>query len=393
MEGIYLDYNSTTPTAPEVTAAMAPFFAERFYNPSNQYRRGQEARRAVGDAREQVAALLGAASPSEVVFTAGGSEADNLAIKGVAFARRDRGRHIITSAVEHPAVQETCAWLAGEGFDVTFLAVDEGGYVGGDELAAAIRDDTVLVSIMHANNEVGGVQPIAELAAAAHERGVLFHTDAVQSIGKIPVNVADLGVDLLSISGHKFYGPKGIGALYVRAGVELVPVIHGGHQEEGRRAGTHNTAGIIGLAKALEMAVAGREEESKRLGRLRDKLRDGILARVPSAVIMTPAGATVPNTLSVCFQGIDGEAVMLGLDLDDICVSTGSACASGAAEPSHVLLAMGCPPELARGSIRFSLGKYTRAEDIGRVLEALVPLVARLVAASPAAGEVSRAPK
>ena len=384
MEGIYLDYNSTTPTDPEVARAMAPFFTDNFANPLNLHRFGRRARRPVDEAREKVAALLGADSAEEIVFTAGGSEADNLALKGVAFARR--GRHVITSAVEHPAVLVACEWLADEGYDVTFLPPDDKGVIHADVLAAAVRADTVLVSVMHANNEVGTVEPVAELAAVARERGVLFHTDAVQSVGKIPVNVKDLGVDLLSISAHKFYGPKGVGVLYVRSGVELVPVIHGGHQEEGRRAGTHDTPGIIGLARALELAVASCAEERERLGRLRDKLKDGVVALPSPVVVMTPGENAIPNTLNVCFPGIDGEAVMMALDLEGISVATGSACATGSAEPSHVHTAMGCPPEVARGSVRFSLGKYTTEEDIGRVLEVLPAVVERLRAVSPTQG-------
>jgi cysteine desulfurase len=384
MEGIYLDYNSTTPTAPEVVEAMVPFFTDNFANPFNLHRFGQRARGPVNEARESVAALLGAASPDEIIFTAGGSESDNLAVKGVAYARRERGRHVITSGVEHPAVLAACEWLADEGWDVTFLAPDNEGAVHADQLAAAIRPDTVLVSIMHGNNEVGTIEPIAELAAAARERGVLFHTDAVQTAGKIPVNVNDLGVDLLSISAHKFYGPKGVGVLYVRNGVELVPLIHGGHQEEGRRAGTHNTPGIIGLARALELATAGAEEEGKRLARLRNKLKDGILAMPGRVVVITPDENAMPNTLNVCFPGVEGESIILALDVEGISAATGSACATGSSEPSHVHVAMGCPAEVARGSVRFSLGKYTTEEDIGRVLEVLPPVVERLRAISPA---------
>jgi cysteine desulfurase len=384
MEGIYLDYNSTTPTAPEVVEAMAPFFTDNFANPFNLHRFGQRARGPLDDAREKVAALLGANSPDEIIFTAGGSESDNLAVSGVAYARRERGRHLITSAIEHPAVLATCEWLADEGWDVTFLAPDNEGIVHAEALAAAIRPDTVLVSIMHGNNEVGTIEPIAELAAVARERDVLFHTDAVQTTGKIPVDVRDLGVDLLSISAHKFYGPKGVGALYVRDGVGLVPVIHGGHQEGGRRAGTHNTPGIIGLARALELATAAAEAEGKRLARLRDKLKDGILAMPGRVVVMTPDRNAMPNTLNVCFPGVEGESIMLALDVEGISAATGSACATGSSEPSHVHLAMGCPAEVARGSVRFSLGKYTTEEDIGRVLEVLPPVVERLRAISPA---------
>jgi len=387
MKAIYLDYNATTPTLPEVSEAMAPFAGDVFGNAASIHKFGQAARGPLSRARLRVAELLGAADADEIIFTAGGSEADNLAIKGVAFAYRDKGRHIITSSIEHPAVLATCEWLADEGWDVTFLPVDEGGLVGVDALAAALRDDTVLVSIMHANNEIGTIQPIKELAAVARERGVLFHTDAVQTAGKIPVDVNALGVDLLAISAHKFYGPKGVGALYVRRGVEVVPVIHGGHHEEGRRAGTHNTPGIVGLAKALELACASIPAEGERIARLRDKLRDGIFAKIPSAIAVGAAAALTPNTLNVCFPHIDGEAVLLGLDMEGIAVSTGSACASSSTEPSHVLLACGVPPEVARGSLRFSLGKYTTDADIDRVLEVLPPIVARLRALSPTAGE------
>jgi cysteine desulfurase len=384
MEGIYLDYNSTTPTAPEVVEAMRPFFTENFANPSTYHAFGRRAAGPAATAREKVAEVLGADSPEEIVFTGGGSEADNLAVKGAACALRERGRHIITSAVEHPAVLISCEWLAEEGWDVTFLAPDTEGIISPESLAAAVREDTVLVSVMHANNEVGTIEPVAELAAVARERGVLFHTDAVQTAAKIGVNVKDLGVDMLSISAHKFYGPKGVGALYVREGVPLVPVIHGGHQEEGRRAGTHNTPGMVGLAAALALGAADWREEAERLGRLRDRLLDGILASVGSVVVMTPTRHAMPNTLSVCFPGIDGEALMLALDMEGISVGTGSACATGSAEPSHVLTAMACPPEVARGSLRFSLGKYTRPEDIARVLEVLPPAVERLRAVSPA---------
>jgi cysteine desulfurase len=384
MESVYLDYNSTTPTAPEVVEAMRPFFTENFANPSNLHAFGRRAAGPTAAAREKVAELLGADSPEEIVFTGGGSEADNLAVKGAAYALRERGRHVIASAIEHPAVLVSCEWLAEEGWDVTFLPPDTEGVIAPAKLEAAIREDTVLVSVMHANNEVGTIEPIAELAAVARGRGVLFHTDAVQAAGKIAVDVKDLGVDLLAISAHKFYGPKGVGALYVRSGVELVPVVHGGHQEEGRRAGTHNTPGIIGLAAALELACAHRREEAERLRSLRDRLKEIVLTLPGPVVVMTPERNAMPNTLSVCFPGIEGEALMLALDMEGISVGTGSACAAGSGEPSHVLTAMACPPEIARGSLRFSLGKYSRAEDVERVAEVLPPAVERLRAVSPA---------
>lgn len=380
---VYLDYNATTPCDPAVIEAMLPYFFEGGYNASSIHYFGQQAMEAVAEARRYIATALGSISPGEIIFTGGGSEADNLAIKGVAYSMRDKGRHIITTSVEHPAVIETVEWLGDEGWDITFLPVDGYGMVYPEEIEAAIRPDTVLVSVMHANNEVGTVMPLADIGAVCRDRGVLFHTDAVQSVGKLAVDVNDLNVDMLSMASHKFYGPKGVGALYVRSGIELTPVIHGGHQEGGRRAGTLNQAGIVGIAKALELALSDRAEEEVRLDGLKRKLHDAIITELPDTVIVGHPVDVLPGTLNACFPGIDGESVLLGLDMEGFAVSTGSACSSGSTEPSHVHLAMGVPAEVARGSIRFSLGRYTKEEDIDRLIRVLPPIVKRLKEMSP----------
>jgi len=385
MDEVYLDNNATTLCDPAVVEEMLPFFTEKGYNPSSIHRLGQKVGREVAKRRERVAELLGAASPDEIVFTAGGSEADNLAIIGAAYKYRDRGRHVITTPVEHPAVMESCDWLAREGWDVTYLPVDETGLVDPGDLDAAIRADTILVSVMHANNEVGTVEPIVELGGICRDRGVLFHTDAVQSVGKLPVNVGQLKVDMLAIAAHKFYGPKGVGALYVRSGVELEPVIHGGHQERGRRAGTTNAAGVVGLAKALELAVVGQADESALLLKLRKRLVDAIKRDIPRALIVGHPEKVLPGTVNVCFPGLDGEAVLLALDSEGFAVSTGSACSSGSPEPSHVHLAMGIKPEVARGSIRFSMGRYNTENEVDRLIRILPAVVRRLAEVSPLA--------
>ncbi|UCE27061.1 MAG: cysteine desulfurase [Candidatus Coatesbacteria bacterium] len=387
MNEVYLDNNATTVCDPAVVEEMSPFFTEKGYNPSSIHRLGQAVGREVAKRREQVAGLLGASSPDEIVFTAGGSEADNLAVIGAAYNYRDRGRHVITTPVEHPAVLEPCDWLAEEGWDVTYLPVDETATVNAGDLEAAIRDDTVLVSVMHANNEVGTVEPITELGRICRERGVLFHTDAVQSIGKLPVNVGQLNADMLAIAAHKFYGPKGVGALYVRSGVELEPIIHGGHQEGGRRAGTTDAAGIVGLAKALEMAVNGQEREADHLGKLRKRLVKAVNEDMPEAIIVGHPENVLPGTVNVCFPGLDGEAILLALDAEGFAVSTGSACSSGSPEPSHVHLAMGIKPEVARGSIRISMGRYNTEEEIERLVRILPAIVRRLLEVSPLAGK------
>lgn len=387
MNEVYLDNNATTLCDPAVVEEMLPFFTEKGYNPSSIHRLGQEVGREVAKRRERVAELLGASSPDEIVFTAGGSEADNLAIIGAAYKHRDKGRHVITSPIEHPAVLGSCDWLAQEGWDVTFLPVDETGLVSPGDLEAVIRDDTVLVSVMHANNDVGTVEPITELGGICRDRGVLFHTDAVQSVGKLPVNVEQLNADMLAIAAHKFYGPKGVGALYVRSGVELEPIIHGGHQEGGRRAGTTNAAGIVGLTKALEIAVEEQRQEAVHLLRLRKRLVNAINEDIPEAMIVGHPEMVLPGTVNVCFPGLDGEAALLALDSEGFAVSTGSACSSGSPEPSHVHLAMGIKPEVARGSIRISMGRYNTEAEIERLIRILPAIVRRLLEVSPLANK------
>ena len=387
MNEVYIDNNATTLCDPAVVEEMLPFFTDKGYNPSSIHRLGQEVGREVAKRRERVAELLGASSPDEIVFTGGGSEADNLAIIGAAYKYRDKGRHVITSPVEHPAVLGSCDWLAQEGWDVTFLPVDETGLVSPGDLEAVIRDDTVLVSVMHANNDVGTVEPITELGGICRDRGVLFHTDAVQSVGKLPVNVEQLNADMLAIAAHKFYGPKGVGALYVRSGVELEPVIHGGHQEGGRRAGTTNAAGIVGLTKALEIAVEEQRQEAVHLLRLRKRLVDAINEDIPEAIIVGHPEMVLPGTVNVCFPGLDGEAALLALDSEGFAVSTGSACSSGSPEPSHVHLAMGIKPEVARGSIRISMGRYNTEAEIERLIRILPAIVRRLLEVSPLANK------
>ncbi len=375
---VYLDNNATTPVRPEVFEAMVPFLQSQFGNPSSLHHWGKRARRAVEQAREEVANLIGAADPEEIFFTSGGSESDNLALKGVALPQWKQGKQIITSQIEHPAVLDTCRLLESYGFKVVYLPVDRYGVIDPASLEEALTPDTVLVSIMHANNEVGTIQPIAELAALAKSRGVLFHTDAVQSVGKIPVDVQALGVDLLSLSGHKLYAPKGIGALYVRKGTALWPLINGGHQEEGLRAGTENVAGIVALGKACALAQQEQESENKRLTILRDQLHHGICAAVPDVSLHGHPTQRLPTTVNLGFGGIEGEALLIHLDLQGVAVSTGSACSSGSLEPSHVLEAMALSAEEIQGAIRFSLGWENTAEDIAYVLDILPGIVEQL---------------
>ncbi len=379
---IYLDHASTTPMRPEVLEAMLPFFREQYGNPSSIYQIGREARKALDSSRDLVAAMMGA-DAQEIIFTAGGSEADNLAIKGAAFARRHRGNHIITSAIEHPAVLDTCRYLAKHGFEVTFLPVDAQGLVHPAAVAAAIKPETIMVSIMHANNEIGTIQPIAEISEILREKSILFHTDAVQTVGHIPVNVKDLGVDLLSLSAHKFYGPKGVGALYVRRGVRLDPLINGGGQERNRRAGTENVAGIVGLATALELAIAEIDSVTEHLRPLQDKLITRVLGVVPHTRLNGHREQRLPGNVSLCFEFIEGESLLLNLDMHGIAASSGSACTSGSLEPSHVLLALGLPHEIAHGSLRLTLGKDTTEAEIDTVVEVLPGIVDRLRQMSP----------
>ena len=382
MRRIYLDYAATTPTHPEVVQAMLPYFTENFGNPSSVHSLGQEASLAVEEARKKVAHLIGA-RPQEIFFTSGGTEANNLAIKGVALANRNRGNHIITTPIEHHSVLETCKFLEESGFEITYLPVDGQGLVDPGNVRKALTPKTILISIMLANNEVGTIEPLAEIGKIAREAEVYFHTDAVQAVGHIPVDVEELGVDLLSASAHKLYGPKGIGALYIRKGTRLVPLAHGGEQESGHRAGTENVPGIVGFGKAAEIAEGEMEEEAKRLASLRDRLITGVLSSVERAWLNGHPIQRLPNNANLSFEFIEGESLMLSLDLEGICVSTGSACSSTSLAPSHVLLAMGLPPEKALSSLRITLGRWTTEEDIEQVLEALPRAVARLRAMSP----------
>ncbi len=379
---VYLDHNATTPLAPEVREAMLPFLADEFGNASSIHSFGQRARAAVERARAQVASFIGA-HEKEIVFTSGGTEADNLAIQGVVAASDRARKHIITSQIEHHAVLNTCQALEAAGVAVTYLPVDSAGGVNPGDVERAITPDTVLITIMHANNELGTVQPIAEIARLARERHIPFHTDAVQSVGKLPVDVRALGVDLLSLSAHKIYGPKGVGALYVRRGTRLRPLLFGGHHERDRRPGTENVAGIVGLGAAAELARAHLEEEARRISSLRDELEARILARVPACAVNGDPARRVPNTTNIHFDYVEGEALVIALDLKGVACSTGAACSSGAVEPSHVLTAIGLPPERARASLRFSLGRGTTREDIEYASEILPGVVEHLRELSP----------
>jgi len=379
---IYLDYTATTPTHPEVVKAMLPYFTDAFGNASTIYSYGQEAKGAIEEARDKVADLIGAQS-EEIVFTSGGTEADNFALEGVAFAKESKGNHIITSSVEHHAVIETCKFLERRGFRVTYLPVDEYGLVAPDDVKRAITDKTILISVMQANNEVGTMEPIAEIGKIAKEAGIYFHTDAVQTVGHIPVDVNELRVDLLSMSAHKLYGPKGVGALYIRKGTKLIPFMHGGEQERRRRASTENVPGIVGFGKATELAQHEMAEEAERLVYLRDQLTEGLLERIDYTRLNGHPIKRLPNNANISVDFVEGESMLLNLDLEGICASTGSACSSSSLEPSHVLRALGLSPEQAHGSLRFSLGKWTTEEEIGRVLEVLPKIVVKLRAMSP----------
>jgi len=382
MGRIYLDYAATTPTHPEVVKAMLSHFTDAFGNPSSIYSYGQEAKGAIEEARTKVAELI-SARDEEIVFTSGGTEADNFALEGVAFANGSKGDHIITSSIEHHAVLETCKFLERRGFNVTYLPVDEYGLVDPDDVRRAITDRTILISVMHANNEVGTIEPIAEIGKLAREAGVYFHTDAVQTVGHIPVDVNALGVDLLSISAHKLYGPKGVGALYIRKGTKLLPFMHGGEQEGGRRASTENVPGIVGFGKAVEIALREMSGEAGRLTCLRDRLTNGLLDRIDHSRLNGHPVTRLPNNVNISIDFIEGESMLLNLDLEGICASTGSACGSGSLEASHVLLAIGLPHELAHGSLRFSLGKWTTGQELERVFDVLPRIVAKLRAMSP----------
>ena len=377
---VYLDHNASTPVHPEVLAEMLPYFSEIFGNPSSIHAFGREAREGLDRARERVAGYLGV-SPQEIVFTSGGTESDNLAVKGLAWAR-GRG-HLITSRIEHHAVLRACQALEGHGFDVTYVGVDEHGMVDPDEVRRAIRPDTIAVSVMHANSEIGTIQPIGEIGRLTRERGIPFHVDAVQTLGKIPFDVGALGIDALSFSAHKIYGPKGVAGLYVRKGTKMVAVQHGGEHERRRRAGTENVAGIVGLGKAVEVRARDMAAEAGRLAALRDRLVDGLRARVPEVRLSGHPVQRLPGTASLLFRHVESESIVLGLDLKGIAVSAGSACTSGNVEPSHVLVAMGVPLDWAMGAVRCSLGRSTTAGDIDYVVECAEPLVRKLRAALP----------
>lgn len=377
MNQIYMDYAATTPTDKRVVAAMLPYFEEVFGNPSSLHAFGQEAGAAVEGARARIASFLGA-TPPEIIFTSGGTESDNFAIKGVAYANRKRGDHIITSSIEHRAVLETCRFLEVEGFRVTYLPVNGEGLVDPAAVAGAITDRTVLVSIMHANNEIGTIQPIAEIGKLVREREIYFHTDAVQTFGHLPLKPAELNVDLLSASAHKLYGPKGAGMLYIRKGTRVVPFMNGGEQEGGRRASTLNVPGIVGFGKAVELAGGELAEETARLTALRDRFIRGLADRVEGIRLNGHPVLRLPNSVSISVPHVEGEGMLLSLDMMGIACSTGSACSSAGVEASHVLTAIGQPPELAHGSLRFSLGRSTKESDIDAVLETLPPIVARL---------------
>jgi cysteine desulfurase len=382
MNRIYLDYAATTPVHPDVLEAMLPYFTENFGNPSTLYSYGQDARAAVENARSNVAGLIGG-KPEEIVFTSGGTEADNFALEGAVYANEKKGNHIITSAIEHHAVLETCKFLEKRGFNVTYLPVDSYGLIDPNAVKKAITPKTILVSVMHANNEVGTVEPIAEIGKITREAGILFHTDAVQTLGHIPVDVNELGVDLLSMSAHKLYGPKGVGALYVRKGKVLVPFMHGGEQERRRRAGTENVPGIVGFGKAAEIARKEMPEEAKRLTDLRDKLITGLRGRIEDSHLNGHPVMRLPSNVNITIDFVEGESMCLTLDMEGICASTGSACSSGSLEASHVLLAMGLRHEQAHGSLRFTLGKWTTVDEIEKVIDSLSSTVARLRAMSP----------
>jgi cysteine desulfurase len=380
---VYMDHAATTFTKPEVFEAMLPFLKEHFGNPSSLYSIGREGKEAMEIAREQLAKALGA-SPEEIYFTSGGTESDNWAIKGTAFARRKKGKHIITTSIEHHAVLYPCEYLETQGFDVTYLPVDSCGLVDPAEVEAAVRKDTILISVMYANNEIGTIEPIPEIGEIAKEYDIPFHTDAVQVIGKIPLEMKkkDRNVDILSLSAHKFYGPKGIGALYLREGTEIDNYMHGGGQERKKRSGTENVAGIVGLGKAIELAAAKLEEHNGMMRKMRDRLLAGVM-EIPSCRLNGHPEKRLPDNLNFSFEYIEGESLLLILDEMGICGSTGSACSSGSLEPSHVLRAIGLSPEIAQGSLRLTIGDENSEEDIDYVLEILPETVGKLRAMSP----------
>ena len=381
MNRIYLDNAATTAVRPEVLEKMLPYFTDCFGNASSIHGSGRDARRALEESRRKVAAALNC-KPQEVYFTSGGSESDNWALKGVAFANRKKGDHIITSAIEHHAVLHTCEWLEKQGFSVTYVPVDSDGRVNPEDVERAITDRTVLVSVMAANNEIGTIQPIREIAAVARAHHVYFHTDAVQAVGAIPMDVQEIGCDLLSLSAHKFHGPKGVGVLFIRQGTRIDNLLHGGAQERGKRATTENLPGIVGLAEAITLATESLAETSARVSALRDRLIDGLL-RIPYTRLNGPREGRLPNNCNISVRFVEGEALLLRLDLAGIAASSGSACTSGSLDPSHVLLAIGLPHEIAHGSLRLSLSDATTQEEVDEVLRVLPGIVENLRAMSP----------
>ncbi|MCI8625010.1 MAG: cysteine desulfurase NifS [Lachnospiraceae bacterium] len=379
---IYLDHAATTAVRPEVLEAMLPYFTELYGNPSSVYEFASQNKEAVDIARETIAHALGA-KPEEIYFTAGGSESDNWALKATAEAYRDKGRHIITSKIEHHAILHTCQYLEKNGFEVTYLDVDENGIVKLSELEKAIRPDTILISIMYANNEIGTIEPIAEIGEIAHKHGILFHTDAVQAFGQVPIDLEAEHIDMLSASGHKLNGPKGIGFLYIRKGIKIRSFIHGGAQERSRRAGTENVPGIVGMGKAVEIAVETMEERAQKETELRNYLTERILAEVPFVRLNGDRKKRLPNNVNVSFQFIEGESLLIMLDMKGICASSGSACTSGSLDPSHVLLAIGLPHEIAHGSLRMTLGYENTKEQMDYTIESIKEIVAKLRSMSP----------
>ncbi len=382
MERIYLDYAATTPTHPEVLKVMLPYFTDVFGNPSGIHSYGQEAKGAIEEVRIKVADFIGARG-EEIIFTSGGTEADNFALNGIVFANENKGNHIITSSIEHHAMVATCKFLEKRGLKITYLPVDEYGLVRPSDVKKAITAKTVLISVMCANNEMGTIEPIAEIGQVAKEAGIYFHTDAVQAVGHIPIDVNELGVDLLSMSAHKLYGPKGVGALYVRRGTRLLPFMHGGGQERGRRASTENTPGIAGFGRAVELAKQEMSVEAERLTGLRNKLIKSLLERIDRTRLNGHPTKRLPNNVNISVDFVEGESILLNLDLEGICASTGSACSSASLAPSHILLAMGLSPEQAHGSLRITLGKWTTEDEIERVLDVLPGIIAKLRAMSP----------
>ena len=382
MKNVYMDYSATTYVKPEVLEEMMPYFTEKFGNPSSFYGISRETKRAIDEARQKIAKGLNCL-PDEIYFTGGGSEADNWAIKGIASAHKNKGNHIITTKVEHHAVLHTCQYLEKHGFEVTYLDVDSEGFINLDDLRNAITDKTILVSIMFANNEIGTIQPVKEIGEICREKKIFFHTDAVQAVGNVPVDVKEMNIDMLSLSGHKIYGPKGIGVLYIKKGIRIDNLIHGGAQERNRRAGTENIAGIVGLGKAMELATSNIEEHMEKMTALRDKLIDGLL-EIPYTYLNGPRGdKRLPGNVNVRFRFIEGESILLSLDFKGVCASSGSACTSGSLDPSHVLLAIGLPHELAHGSLRLTLGAGSTEEDVDYVLEVTAPIIERLRNMSP----------